>query len=150
MGDKVKTRSSSVVEEVAVTLDKQMDHYVMNSTVFKQTIASAVQVAVLPLQAEIVKPMTMNGIHVSLLSCFSQKTVILIFVSHNDDVILLFSGLWLKPTTLHPQLHLFSFCCFTGYLLYIGAILLPEKSTLLQNSINYWPTGLSGRYNNSQ
>lgn len=53
MGDKVKTHSSSVVEETAISFAKQMDLYVMNLVVFKQVIASAVQQAVLPLQVEI-------------------------------------------------------------------------------------------------
>ena len=49
MGDKVKTHSSSVVEEAAVSFAKQMDLYIKNTVVFKQAIASAVQQAVLPL-----------------------------------------------------------------------------------------------------
>ena len=53
MGDKVKTRSSSVADEAAISLAKQMDLYVTNSVVFKQAIASKVQETVLPLQVEI-------------------------------------------------------------------------------------------------
>ncbi|KAJ7390354.1 hypothetical protein OS493_025605 [Desmophyllum pertusum] len=48
-----KTRSSSVVEDSAISFAKRMDQYIQNSNVFKQAIASAVQEAVLPLQAEI-------------------------------------------------------------------------------------------------
>ena len=50
--------------------------------------------------------------------------------SHNDDVILLFSGLWLNPATFHPNIcETNNYCLshFTEYLLYIGAILLAEK-----------------------
>ena len=53
MGDKVKSRSSSVADEGATSFAKQMNLYVTNSAVFKQAIASAVQEAVFPLQAEI-------------------------------------------------------------------------------------------------
>ena len=51
--------------------------------------------------------------------------------SHNDDVILLFSGLWLNPASIPSPTFvkqiIIVFSCFTEYLLYIGAILLAEK-----------------------
>ena len=49
----MKTRSSSYTSEMAVTFAKQMDEYIKNSTVFKETISEACNAALL----EIVKPL---------------------------------------------------------------------------------------------